>query len=70
MIDEPLTVEQAHIRELTRQRDILAAQVVEMRALIQEIPLITMNARLDAKEGKQTVYDYTRAGRACEVRVA
>ena len=63
-------VAEATIKELRRQRDILAGQVKEMRDLINSFPSQLAMARLDAMEGKQTKYDFSKAGKACEVRIA
>lgn len=46
----------------------LEEQNAELVALVHEIPSIIVRARLDAKEGKETTYDYFRAGRACAFR--
>lgn len=67
---ETLTIEEAHIAELKRQNEILCAQVRDMRSLIQTIPSIIANARMDQQEGKQTHYDYTRHANVCKLLIA
>lgn len=53
----------ANLTEVRRQRDVLQKQVDELRALVQEFPGKLTNARLDAKEGVPTKYNYARAPR-------
>lgn len=60
---------QVHITELTRQRDLLLEQNQELVTLVRAIPSVILRARLDTKAGKETVYDYIRAGKACAIRV-
>jgi phosphoribosyl-dephospho-CoA transferase len=58
----------ANNEELRRQRDALQTQVDELIALVRAFPGQLTAARLDAKEGRQTVYNYKAAERACAVR--
>jgi hypothetical protein len=60
----------ATLAEVRRQRDLLAVQVRELRAIVHSIPSIILNARLDQQQGIPTKYDYARAAKACEIRVA
>lgn len=54
----------ASIDMLTAERDRLTKQVELLSALVKEIPQIITSARLDAKQGIATKYDYARAKRA------
>lgn len=65
-----LLIEEAALVQARSQRDILAAQVQEMRALIRAFPAKLVSARLDEKQGIPTKYNYTIAAKACEIRVA
>lgn len=61
---DPKTVEEAHIAELTRQRDALLTKVGLLSAIVREVPNMIVAARMDERHGKQTHYDYNRAHRA------
>ena len=50
------TIMQAHIKELRTQRDALLAQNIKLRQVVGTIPNIILNARLDAKAGRETKY--------------
>jgi len=63
-----IDISQAHIDELKRQNTALLSQVKDLTALVHEIPGIIVRARLDAKEGAQTKYNYARAYKACAIR--
>ena len=62
-------VRDATLAEVTRQRNALASQVANLSAIVRSIPSVIASARLDAKEGKQTKYDYRKAARALAIRV-
>jgi len=64
------TVSDAHLREITRQRDLLIAQVISMRSFIDTVPAQIVSARLDAKEGKPTKYDYDLHAELCKIIIA
>jgi hypothetical protein len=63
------SVNLAHLAELRRQNAALLEQVAELSALARDIPWKLAAARLDAREGKPTQYDYARAEKALRVRV-
>ena len=60
---------EAHMAELKRQNKILSTQVIEMRKLIETFPSQLISARLDARAGTKTKYNYRAAAKACEIRV-
>ena len=51
-------VESAHIAELKNQNASLLALVLELQDHVRQFPSMLSSARIAAKEGKQTVYDY------------
>jgi hypothetical protein len=59
--------EAATIEMMRKGRDALRSQVAELVTIVREIPNMLTEARLNAKEGKETKYDYERARRACRV---
>lgn len=48
----------AHIEELRKQNAALLAQVERLSAIVQKVPAMILDARLDAKRGRATNYDY------------
>jgi hypothetical protein len=58
----------AHIAELTKQRNALQAQVLALSAIVYSVPRLIIGARLDAKEGKHTHYDYVKHEHALNFR--
>ena len=62
-----LEINQGHINELSRQRDLLLRQRDELVVLVRQIPSLLISARLDEREGKQTVYNYDRAAKVCSM---
>lgn len=59
----------ATYREVKRQRDVLAQQVEELRAFAREVPSMITRARIDAKLGEETKFDYKRHARLCAYRI-
>lgn len=57
-------IQRAHIAELQKQNTELLASNEELVSLVKTIPALLTSARLDVREGKQTVYDYVRHNRA------
>ena len=64
------SVADSHLAMVREQNAIMVAQIQEMRELINTIPALITSARLDVKEGIQTKYDYDKAAKVCEIRVA
>lgn len=62
------TIENAHIVELKRQNDLLLEQVKQLSAIVERVPAIIMNARLDQRQGLPTEYDYVAHHIALAVR--
>ena len=58
------TVSEAHIAELTRQRDALLRKVRLLSEIAQSIPGALGNARLDGHFGQPTYFDYDKLNRA------
>ena len=52
------SIMQIHIEELQKQNAALLAQVEKLYVIVRAVPQIILSARLDAKEGKETTYDY------------
>ncbi len=52
------SVEQAHIEMLRNQNAELLERAEQMQRFIATFPALITKARLDAKEGKQTNYNY------------
>lgn len=60
-------VNQKTIEMLRTRLSTYESQMDLMRELINEIPGVIVEARLDAKAGKETKYDYKRAAKACKL---
>ena len=54
----------ASIELLMKQRDELLAQNAELSKIVRSIPGIISSARMDAKQGIQTKYNYRKAEKA------
>lgn len=50
-----MSPEQAHIAELRRQNALLLAKVKALSAIVESVPNIVLNARLDALENRPTI---------------
>lgn len=48
----------AHIELLTTQRDALLTRALAMQSFIRTVPGLLINARMDAKDGRHTGFDY------------
>ena len=57
-------IENAHIAELKKQRDALLKKVSLLSTIVRRVPSIIVSARLDARDGKPTKYDYTGHSKA------
>jgi len=55
-----MNLTEAHIAELTRQRDALLRKTRALEAIVREVPQMLTAARLDEAQGTPTKYDYTR----------
>lgn len=53
----------ARLAMVTKQRDALLAKVRALETLVMEIPGRITAARIDVRNGRETVYDYSRADR-------
>ncbi len=61
-------ISEIHIAELQRQNIALLNQVKQLSAIVNRVPSIILNARLDSSLGKPTKYDYTAHAEALAVR--
>ena len=61
------SIMQSHIEELQKQNAALLAQVGRLSEIVQSVPQIILSARLDAKEGGETTYDYSAHNAALAV---
>jgi len=59
----------ATISELRAQRDLYLQQVNEMRVFIRSVPTLISRARLDAKLGQPTKFNYSLLGLLCAERL-
>lgn len=48
------SVQRSHINELRQQLETANNEAERLGALVKEIPRLILNARLDAKQGKET----------------
>ena len=48
----------AHIEELRKQNADLSAQISRLAAIVRSVPALILEARLDAKAGRETRSDY------------
>jgi hypothetical protein len=58
-------IQTRHIEMLRQERDALLKQVDEMRAFINTVPTLLLSARLDAKQNKQTKFDFKHTSHLC-----
>jgi hypothetical protein len=57
------SVTEAHLAMVRKERDELLRRAKEMQAFIHTVPGLIASARLDAKEGKLTRFDYALTGK-------
>lgn len=61
-------ISQAHIDELRKQLATSHTQVKQLSAIVRRVPAMLASARLDAKQGTPTRYDYKAHVEALRVR--
>lgn len=59
-------VEDRTFEMVRSERDNLLKKNAAMRNFIREVPALIASARLDAKAGMETIYDYDRAAELCK----
>jgi hypothetical protein len=63
-------IQRRTITMLQAQRDALQAQNDAMRAFIKTVPGLITEARLDAKQGKETKLNYSLIAELCKISIS